>query len=51
VRAPHGLRDDEYTAIRRMLDDRQFHAGLHRAVREVFRLHPDLSKVRFTITR
>jgi hypothetical protein len=51
IRAPRGLRDAGYAAMRRTLDDRGFQAELRRAVRDVVRRHPPLSKVRLTLTR
>jgi hypothetical protein len=49
--APPNLRATEYNAIRRRLDDAQFQADLRRAVRDVFRRHPDLRKLRAHLTR
>ena len=51
ARAPRGLSDTEYDAIRQTLDDEQFQSGLRRAVRAVFRQYPQLSKVRVRVTR
>jgi hypothetical protein len=49
-RAPR-LAGTEYVAIRRALYGRDFQAGLRRAMRDTFRRHPDLTKVRVTVTR
>jgi hypothetical protein len=51
VRVPQGLPDAEYQAIRHVLDDRRFQAELRRAVREVASRHPDLARVRITLSR
>lgn len=51
VFARQGLPEATYTAIRETLDDARFHADLRRAVRDVFRRHPSLRKVRITISR
>lgn len=51
VFAPHGLHPAAYRAIRRALDRTGFRAGLRRAVRDVVRWHPSLSKVRITLAR
>ena len=51
ARAPRGLPEAEYVAIRRALYGNDFQIGLRRAVRDVFRRHPDLSKVRVTVSR
>lgn len=48
--APSGLPKPEYTPIRRTLKSSAFHAKLHRAVRDVLRHYPSLSKVRTTLT-
>ena len=50
VRAPSGLREVEYAAIRRALNDVQFQAGLRRAVRDVLKHHPALFKVRVRVS-
>jgi hypothetical protein len=50
VRAPSGLPEAEYAAIRRALNDAQFQTDLRRAVRDVFRRHLALSKIRLTVT-
>jgi hypothetical protein len=47
--ARHGLR--EYRAIRPTLNGVRFRAALERAVREVVRRYPSLSKVRVALTR
>jgi hypothetical protein len=51
LRAPKDLPDAEYQAIRRVLNDRRFQAELRRAVREVSSRHPDLARVRVTLSR
>jgi hypothetical protein len=51
VRAPSGLPVAEAQAIRRTLYGRRFQAELRRAVREVVRGHPDLARVRVTLSR
>ena len=51
ARAPRGLPEAEYSAIRQTLYGSDFQAGLRRAVRDVFRRHPELSKVRVTVAR
>lgn len=51
VRAPAGMRDVEYVAIRRTLDDRRFQSDLRQAIRGVLRRYPALNKVRITLSR
>jgi 2'-5' RNA ligase len=51
VFAPGGLPEAEYEAIRRTLDAVRFQADLRRAVRDVLRQYPALSKTRVMITR
>jgi hypothetical protein len=51
VRAPKDLPEAEYQAIRRTLNDRRFQKELRRAVREVLSRHPDLARVRVTLSR
>jgi hypothetical protein len=51
VRAPRGLPEAEYQAMRRALDEPRFQAELRRAVRTVFRRHPALGKVRLALSR
>jgi hypothetical protein len=51
VRAPHGLPQSEYDAIRQALDDPHFHNELRRAVRGVVRRQPSLAKVKVAVTR
>lgn len=49
VRAPRGLPEREYRAIRRALDGHRFAGELRRAVRAVVRSYPTLDKVRLRI--
>jgi hypothetical protein len=51
VRAPPGLADAGYDAMRLALDGKPFRARLRRAVRRVFRQHPSLTKVRVNLSR
>jgi hypothetical protein len=51
VRAPRGLPEAEYAAMRRTLDDKRFQADLRRAVRALFRQYPALASARITLTR
>jgi hypothetical protein len=51
LRAPHGLPEVEYQAIRHVLNDRRFQAELRRAVREVASRHPALRTIRLVISR
>lgn len=51
VRAPRGLPEQEYRAIRRVLDSDRFAVELRRAVRGVVKLYPALGPVRITVTR
>ena len=51
VRAPRGLPDAEYDAIRLALDGKPFRARLRRAARRVFGMFPALSKVRVKLAR
>jgi len=51
VRAPHGLLDAEYQAIRRTLDDRRFQAALRRAIRGVFGKYPSLARANAKLSR
>ena len=51
VRAPPGLPDAEYDAIRLALDGKPFRARLRRAARRVFGKYPALSKVRVKLSR
>jgi hypothetical protein len=51
IRAPPGLPEGEYAAMRQALDDRRFRAELRRAARAVVRRRPALGKARSTITR
>ena len=51
VLAPCGLEETEYLAIRQTLDSRRFRADLRRALREVCRREPSLSKARIRLTR
>jgi hypothetical protein len=51
VRAPRDLPEAEYQAIRHVLNDRRFQAELRRAVSEVASRHPDLARVRITLSR
>ena len=51
VRAPRGLPDPEYDAIRQALDDARFQTHLRRAVRRVFRKYPALGNVRVGLSR
>jgi hypothetical protein len=51
VRAPRGLPDAEYDAMRLALDGKPFRARLRRAVRRVFGMFPALGKVRVKLSR
>ncbi len=51
VLAPRGLPEPAYVAARRALDRKRFQADLCRAVREVARRYPALSRVRFRLSR
>ena len=51
VRAPRGLPEAEYAALRRALDDARFQAELRRNVRALFRQYPDLARARVVLTR
>ena len=51
VSVPHNLTEDEYRAIRRTLIGKQLLDGLQRAIRDQFRQHPTLTKVRIAVTR
>jgi hypothetical protein len=51
VRAPSGLTEAAYQAIRLVLNDRRFLAELGRAVREVASRRPALSMVRLVLSR
>ena len=51
VRAPPGLREAQYAAMRRSLDGRRFQADLRRAGRGVVRNHPPLAKARVVLSR
>jgi hypothetical protein len=50
-RVPRGLQQQEYRAISRALGRPSFQAVLGRAIREVVRHYPSLSKVLVTIAR
>jgi hypothetical protein len=50
VRAPRGLSQSEYNAMRQALDDPRLHHELRRAVRDVVRQRPALDKVSVTVT-
>ena len=51
VRAPPGLPDAEYDAMRLALDGKTFRGRLRRAAQAVFRKFPPLSKVRVKLSR
>ncbi len=51
VRAPRGLREAAYGAIRRTLDGRRFQADVRRALRGVFRQYPALNRIRVRLSR
>jgi hypothetical protein len=51
VRAPSGLPERTYEAMRRTLDDPCFQAELRRATRDVCRRYPALARARVTLTR
>jgi hypothetical protein len=51
VRAPRGLANAEYRAIRRTLDDRRFQADLRQAVSSVVRRYRSLRRARITLSR
>jgi hypothetical protein len=51
IRAPRGLREPEYGAMRKTLDDRRFQSDLRRAVRGVFRRYPTLTRARARLSR
>jgi hypothetical protein len=48
---PRGLSTAEYDAIRQTLDDPHFHAELRRAIRQVIRRHPALSKIKVRLSQ
>ena len=50
ARAPSGLLEAEYAAIRRALNEAQFRTDLRRAVRDVFRRYPAFSRIRLTVS-
>ena len=50
VRAPPGLPEAEYDAVRLALDGKPFRARLRRTVRRVFGRFPALSKVRVKLS-
>ena len=49
--APRGLTEAEYNAIHQALDTPTFRADLTRAVRQLLRRDPSLSKVRVRVSR
>jgi hypothetical protein len=51
VTIPRGLEDAIYDSAHIALMRRSFLASLRRAIQEVFRRHPSLTRVRFAITR
>ena len=51
VRAPRGLPDAEYDAMRLALDGKPYRARLRRAVRRVFAMFPALAKLRVKPSR
>jgi hypothetical protein len=51
VRAPRGLPEAAYDAMRRVLDDARFQTLLRLAALAVFRQHPALAKARVSLTR
>jgi hypothetical protein len=51
VRAPRGLPDADYDALRLALDGKPFRARLRGAVRAVFGKFPSLTKVRVNLSR
>ena len=50
LRVPADLEDSACTAIRRILETRQFQTDLRRAVRQAFRQYPDLDPIRVRIS-
>jgi hypothetical protein len=51
VRAPRGLPDAVYLAMRHALDEKRFQAELRRSVRAVLHRYPALLRARITVTR
>ena len=51
TRAPRGLPDTDYDAIRLALEGKPFRARLRRAARRVFGHLPSLTKVRVKLSR
>ena len=50
VLARRGWNPAEYAALRRTLNDRRFQAALRRAVRDLLRRYPSLSRVRLRLS-
>jgi hypothetical protein len=50
VRAPRGLPEPDYNAMRRALDAPDLQARLRRAVRRVFRREPALAQARVSVS-
>jgi len=48
---PKGRPDAEIGAVRRRIGRRSFQRQLLRAARAVFRLHPELARIRLTLSR
>ena len=48
---PKGRPDAEIGAIRRLIGRRSFQRQLLRAAQAVFRLHPELARIRLTLSR
>ena len=51
VSASAGLRETDYLAIRRTLNERRFQADLKSAIGNVFRKYPALSQARVRLSR
>ena len=51
ITVPKTLPDAEVTAARRVLDRRSFRKRLLRVIEEVVRRHPELARIKLTLTR
>ncbi len=51
VRAPRGLPESQYDAMRQALDDARFQTGLRCVVRDFFRQYTALAWARVSLTR
>jgi len=49
--APAGLPEEEYDAINRTLDHKDFQEGLHQATTEVLRQYPLLGKISVMVSK